>query len=663
MAQRILILAAANIATCPRPMRLLESLREGIAQGRYEVSVMGIDSDNGAKMPQIAGIPTFSYPAYRRRTRLGELRLWLDVALRRWDRLSLTHNRLEIIAHLRAHRYDVVICHDLLLLPALFAGLEAGDSSAERGGAHLQDFQQPLESTRDKKDSCVRDSKERGDLSAQGLRKSSLGDYTDSKDYDEARRDKAYKPSYQNAQDAESHAESCADFYTDFYRESCGHSLADSYTIDSSAFGVGARESHRLINPHTKPHTDSHTESCADLSAQPLRVDFHSAHPPLRVESPTPTRDSNPTLDSQALDLPASHTNLDSLDAPKPITRDFKSDSNPASKLAPAPTSHALDSHPKAHHALESCASTPPHTQIPKAPPPKPIAPPKQATAPAYTPKPTNAPRTKVIFDAREFYPWQHTSSLRWRLLFQRFNAYLCATYAPRADRILSVSPSFCALYKRHFGLDVELFTSLPPFYDLKPSPINPRQIRILYHGALNQNRDIHKVITLCERLQSRFCIDFIFTGGEARYRKRIESRIVSLQKRGCRVRVLPPVSLAQIVPFGNAYDIGLLYIPPHNVNLLATLPNKLFEYIQSRLALLLPPIDSVLEFLREEGVCNAIVAEDFSIDSLAHALNSLSSEDIARLKAAAHAVASTLHYARNATRIQHILRELESTQ
>lgn len=645
MAQRILILAAANIATCPRPMRLLESLRDGIAQGRYEVSVMGIDSDNGDKMPQIAGIPTFSYPAYKQRTRLGELRLWLDVALRRWDRLAFTHNRLEIIAHLRAHRYDVVICHDLLLLPALFAGLEAGDSSVE-GEGHLRalDSQRALETTQGEEDSCVRDFKERGDLSVQGLRESGLGDYADSKAYNEARRDKSHKPSQAQEVQADFHTESCADFYrescADFYAEfhadSCMDSQdfrADSHAdsrMDSCPPASYARESSGL-NP-ANLRADLHLDS----TQSPLRAHSHADlfTPPLRAESPTPTPDSKPTLDSQALDLPASRTSLDSIDTSKPAT------------------------HIKAQTPMHPSQATPAH-QSTKAPTKQ-----KPANTPAHPPH-AQAKATKVIFDAREFYPWQHTSSLRWRLLFQRFNAYLCATYAPRADRILSVSPRFCALYKRHFGLDVELFPSLPPFYDLKPTPINPRQIRILYHGALNQNRDIHKVITLCERLQSRFCIDFVFTGGEARFRKRIESRIASLQKRGCRVRVLPPVSLAQIVPFGNAYDIGLLYIPPHNINLLATLPNKLFEYIQSRLAILLPPIDSVLAFLREweGGVHNAIVAEDFSIDSLANALNALSSEDIARLKAAAHTAASTLHYAHNAPKIQHILRELESTQ
>ena len=408
MKKHILILAAANISTCPRPMRILEALKDEIKQGKYEVSVMGIDNEDGSAMPKIPHIATFSYPYYKRRNFFGELRLWFDVMCRRWDRLSFIKNRLVVKEHIKTHRYDVIICHDLLLLPVLFAGL---DSKRE-----------------------------------------------DSKGLD----------SKSNRQEAQS---------------------------------------------------------------------------------------------------------------------------------------------------------------------------------------------TRVIFDAREFYPLQNTSSLRWRLLFKAFNTYLCKTYAKRADRIFSVSPRFCELYKTHFGLKAELLLSLPPYYELKPTPTNSQHIKIFYHGALNKNRDIHKIIYLCQKLDERFCMDFIFTGGTKPYRKKIESAILSLQKQGCNVRVLPAVSLEQIVPFGNDYDIGFIYIPQHNHNLLATIPNKFFEYIQSRLALFLPPIESLQSIT--EKYDNAIISSDFSLDSLAHALNALSTEEISTKKQNSHIAALELNLNQNVQKIRNTLTEL----
>lgn len=398
--KQILILAAANISTCPRPMRILKALKDEIEQGKYEVSVMGIDNEDGGAMAKIPHIATFSYPYYKKRNFFGELRLWLDVMCRRWDRLSFIKNRLVVKEHIKTHRYDVIICHDLLLLPVLFAGLD----------------------------------------------------------------------SKSNRQEAQS---------------------------------------------------------------------------------------------------------------------------------------------------------------------------------------------TRVIFDAREFYPLQNTSSLRWRLLFKAFNTHLCESYAKRADRIFSVSPRFCELYKEQFGLKAELLLSLPPYYELSPKPINPQKIKILYHGALNKNRDIHKIIYLCQKLDERFCIDFIFTGGTKPYRKKIESAIFCLQKQGYNVRVLPAVSLEQIVPFGNDYDIGFIYIPQHNHNLLATTPNKFFEYIQSRLALLFPPIESLQDITQKYD--NAIISRDFSLDSMAQALNALSIDEIMRKKQSSHTAALELNLNQNVQKIRNTLTELLS--
>ncbi len=492
--KQILILAAANISTCPRPMRILKALKDEIEQGKYEVSVMGIDNEDGSAMAKIPHIATFSYPYYKKRNFFGELRLWLDVMCRRWDRLSFIKNRLVVKEHIKTHRYDVIICHDLLLLPVLFAGL---DSKSNR---------QEAQSTR--------------------------------------------------------------------------------VIFD-------AREFYPLQN----------------TSSLRWRLLFKVL-------------------------LPVLFAGLDS-----------KSNRQEAQS-------------------------------------------------------------TRVIFDAREFYPLQNTSSLRWRLLFKAFNTHLCESYAKRADRIFSVSPRFCELYKEQFGLKAELLLSLPPYYELSPKPINPQKIKILYHGALNKNRDIHKIIYLCQKLDERFCIDFIFTGGTKPYRKKIESAIFCLQKQGYNVRVLPAVSLEQIVPFGNDYDIGFIYIPQHNHNLiesaifclqkqgynvrvlpavsleqivpfgndydigfiyipqhnhnlLATIPNKFFEYIQSRLALLFPPIESLQDITQKYD--NAIISRDFSLDSIAQALNALSIDEIMRKKQSSHTAALELNINQNIQKIRNTLTELLS--
>ena len=44
------------------------------------------------------------------------------------------------------------------------------------------------------------------------------------------------------------------------------------------------------------------------------------------------------------------------------------------------------------------------------------------------------------------------------------------------------------------------------------------------------------------------------------------------------------PVPSQELIPLGNSYDLGLAIFKPSNFNLRNGLPNKMFEYIQSKI-------------------------------------------------------------------------------
>jgi len=52
----------------------------------------------------------------------------------------------------------------------------------------------------------------------------------------------------------------------------------------------------------------------------------------------------------------------------------------------------------------------------------------------------------------------------------------------------------------------------------------------------------------------------------------------------------IPPIPMNEIVTFTNAYDIGLFLSAPTTFNLKYALPNKLFEFVQARLAVAIGP-------------------------------------------------------------------------
>ncbi|STP11952.1 glycosyltransferase [Helicobacter mustelae] len=263
----------------------------------------------------------------------------------------------------------------------------------------------------------------------------------------------------------------------------------------------------------------------------------------------------------------------------------------------------------------------------------------------------------KVIFDAREFYPKQCSNNLRWRILFAGFNHFLCKTYLKKADKILTVSQGLQKAYMEQYGINSEVFYSLSKFYDLKPHPIEENTIKIIYHGSANPERQIEKTIEIMDYCQNRFSLDLMLVCQDPKYQQKLQKMVEERQKRGCRIRIIPPVPFEEIVPFSSQYDIGLYALPKANFNLEFTIPNKFFEYIQARLALVVIPNSEMQEILQKYQ--NGVVARSYAPKEIASTINALTHEEIKRMKKNSDKAAEILNSKHNQLKIKRILHEI----
>jgi hypothetical protein len=142
-------------------------------------------------------------------------------------------------------------------------------------------------------------------------------------------------------------------------------------------------------------------------------------------------------------------------------------------------------------------------------------------------------------------------------------------------------------------------------------------------------------MIFLMDLLDERFSLDFMFVPNDRPYLSRLER----LARSRPRVGFKKPVPMTQIVSVLNEYDIGLFLLSPRAFNYRMALPNKLFEFIQARLAVAVWPSPEMARLVRE-GDCG-VVARDFTVESMADALNSLSPQDIKKFKEHSHQAAS----------------------
>lgn len=244
-------------------------------------------------------------------------------------------------------------------------------------------------------------------------------------------------------------------------------------------------------------------------------------------------------------------------------------------------------------------------------------------------------PKCQILCDLREFYPLEYENDLQWRDTFGRYFQYLCECYLSDVDIALSVSEGLCARYERDFGIKAHLFYSLPPFVSLEPTPTNAKNIKILYHGFISPDRESMSLLSLGESLRnSPYMLYIMALSNQKGFLESFATKAANIHT----MKLIKPVKLEQIITKSADFDIGLIPFKPTTFNLTHCMPNKLFEYMQSRLAILSTPLDSIRTFLQTQNI--GLITQGFESEDIARRLCVLSVDEINMQKAKSHTLA-----------------------
>lgn len=245
-----------------------------------------------------------------------------------------------------------------------------------------------------------------------------------------------------------------------------------------------------------------------------------------------------------------------------------------------------------------------------------------------------------VVFDAHEYAPLEFEDRIFFRLFLQRYRTYLCRTYIPRTAGMMTVCESIAEAYERDTGVRPAVVLNAPDHEPLEPvtRPPGDRTIRLVHHGGANPSRKLDRMIRMMDDLAERFVLDLLLVeaggGGEI-------ERLKRLAHGNDRIRFLDPVPMRELPRFLNAYDVGIFILPPTNFNYRYALPNKLFEFIQARLAVAVSPSPEMARVVRETGC--GVVSRDFSPQAMAEVLRTLDRERIEAYKRRSHEAAREL--------------------
>lgn len=246
-----------------------------------------------------------------------------------------------------------------------------------------------------------------------------------------------------------------------------------------------------------------------------------------------------------------------------------------------------------------------------------------------------------VILDAHELATEEHADRIWWRAIMAPYAHALLRSYLPRAAAVMTVSEGIGDRYAQLYGVQPVIVTNAPPEANLTPTAVgNP--IRMVHHGVAHPNRQIELMIEAAELLGGRFELDLMVMPSDTRYFTHLKRRVSACSH----VTLVEPVDQRDIVVSCNKYDVGVFLLPPINDNHRYVLPNKLFEFIQARLAVAIGPSVEMAPIVQNHDC--GVVADDFTAQALADALRGLTPERVFNYKQHSHLAARQLHAGHN---------------
>jgi len=246
-------------------------------------------------------------------------------------------------------------------------------------------------------------------------------------------------------------------------------------------------------------------------------------------------------------------------------------------------------------------------------------------------------PGLGVHADLHEFFPLLHEHDDAWMRRIAPYQDWLCRTFLPRAGAVTTVSQGLAREYTRRYGIEVDVVRNATPYADLGPTPAGPEGPRLVHSGACLRHRRLHLMIEAAGLLGTGVPFDLYLTPNDPAYLAELRDLAAGVPG----VTVRDPVPYAELVPTLNRYQVGVFLLPPTTFSYTWALPNKVFDFVQARLATVVGPSPEMAELVRERRL--GVVAEDFTPQALADALAGLDPAAVAEYQASAHAQALEL--------------------
>ncbi|MGM7672159.1 hypothetical protein [Microbacterium sp. A93] len=264
----------------------------------------------------------------------------------------------------------------------------------------------------------------------------------------------------------------------------------------------------------------------------------------------------------------------------------------------------------------------------------------------------------RIWCDLHEWAPEERTHVLSWRLLVAPFMRWMCAEYLPRVDVSTTINGSIAAMYSDEFGIQPEIVRNAIGYRDdLSPSPLDPDVVRLVHSGGAVPGRNIEAIVEAVDLLGEGYTLDLYLIPsreGDRYWRDLLQSIADSPH-----TTLHPPVPPDQLPDVLNDHDLGVFVLPPLTPNHRHMLPNKFFDFVQSRLGMVFGPSVETDRLIMQHQL--GVVTGGYTAQDIAASIRGISAEGIVKFKKNADAAAQELSSSTDLATEREILRRLSA--
>ncbi|GAB4251859.1 MAG: glycosyltransferase [Vicingaceae bacterium] len=241
---------------------------------------------------------------------------------------------------------------------------------------------------------------------------------------------------------------------------------------------------------------------------------------------------------------------------------------------------------------------------------------------------------TELVYDAHEYF--SECPELIDKPKIKKFWQKLEDKYIPKIKRIVTVSDGIKNIFEKKYAVKVNVIYNYPFFIEKskiealkKPSNITKT---IIYQGAVNVGRGLENLVKSMHKMDAQL---LIVGDGDI-----FESINMLIKKEGLdhKIKMMGKLPFEELLKYTVNAVVGVSLEEPMGLNYQLAMPNKLFDYIQARIPVLVSNLPEMKKIVEQFKVGEVLM--EHNPDAIAQKLNFMlenAASYTANLETAAH--------------------------